>query len=68
MIIDYRQLAPETVDSIIESFVLTEGTDYGEIEYSLSEKVAHVKAQLINGEALLEYSEEHESVSIIAQK
>ncbi|MFC4698627.1 YheU family protein [Glaciecola siphonariae] len=67
MIVDYRELAPDTLDSLIESFVLREGTDYGEVEYSLAEKVEHVKAQLINEEAFIEYSEEHETVTIVSR-
>ncbi|MBT1451424.1 YheU family protein [Glaciecola sp. XM2] len=67
MIIPYQQLAPETLDNIIEAFVLREGTDYGDVEYTLAEKVEHVKAQLLSGEAVLEYSQEHESVTIIAK-
>jgi len=46
--------------------VLREGTDYGEEEVSLAQKVAQVREQLQRGEALLEFSEEHESVTIIA--
>ncbi|WP_371194331.1 YheU family protein [Glaciecola sp. SC05] len=67
MIIDYQQLSADTLYSIIESFVLREGTDYGEVEYSLEEKVAHVKMQLINAEAFIEYSEEHETVTIVSR-
>nr|WP_136250861.1 YheU family protein [Ningiella ruwaisensis] len=65
MIIPFESLSPETLDNIIESFVLMEGTDYGEQEISLLDKVEQVKAQIKNGEALIEYSEEHESVTII---
>jgi uncharacterized protein YheU (UPF0270 family) len=46
--------------------VLREGTDYGDIELSLEEKVLLVKQQLQDGIALIEYSEEHESVNIIS--
>jgi hypothetical protein len=68
MIVDYQQLSPETLYSLIESFVLREGTDYGEVEYSMLEKVEQVKVQLQNGEAVIEYSEEHETVTIISAK
>jgi hypothetical protein len=67
MIIDYKQLPADTLYNILESFVLREGTDYGELEYSLKEKVEHVKAQLLSGEAFIEYSEEHETVTIISR-
>jgi uncharacterized protein len=65
MIIPWQDLAPETLDSLIESFVLREGTDYGEHERSLEQKVADVRRQLKNGEALLVWSELHETVNIM---
>jgi uncharacterized protein YheU (UPF0270 family) len=67
MIIPYEQLSDETLDNIIEAFVLREGTDYGDVEYTLAQKVEHVKRQLASGEAIVEYSEEHESVTLIAR-
>ena len=66
MIVPHQDLAPDTLSSLIESIVLREGTDYGEIEMSLAEKVALVKQQLQAGLAAIEYSEEHESVNIIS--
>jgi uncharacterized protein YheU (UPF0270 family) len=65
MIVPHQDLDPDTLSSLIESIVLREGTDYGEIEMSLDEKVAMVKRQLLDGVAAIEYSEEHESVNII---
>jgi uncharacterized protein YheU (UPF0270 family) len=65
MIVPYKELTPETLTSLIESIVLREGTDYGEVEMSLEEKVFLVKRQLDQGVAALEFSEEHESVNII---
>ncbi|STW71329.1 Uncharacterised protein family (UPF0270) [Klebsiella michiganensis] len=53
MIIPWQDLDPETLDNLIESFVLREGTDYGEHERSLTDKVADVKQQLKSGEAVL---------------
>jgi uncharacterized protein YheU (UPF0270 family) len=67
MLIPFDQLEDDTLNSIVESVVLREGTDYGEQELSLYEKVALVKQQLREGLAVIEYSEEHESVNIIAK-
>ncbi|MFO5844864.1 YheU family protein, partial [Klebsiella pneumoniae] len=58
-------LDPETQDSECESFELLEGTDYGEHERSLADKVADVKQQLKRGEAVLVWSELHETVNIM---
>jgi len=68
MIIPWQDLAPETLDSLIESFVLREGTDYGEHERSLEQKVADVKHQLKAGDAVLVWSELHETVNIMPRK
>lgn len=65
MIIPLDQLQPDTLTALIEQFVLGEGTDYGEQEYSLLQKVAAVRGQLARGEALVVYSELHDSVNIV---
>lgn len=65
MIIPWQDLAPETLDNLIESFVLREGTDYGEQERTLEQKVADVKRQLQSGEVLIVWSELHETVNVM---
>ena len=65
MIIPWQDLAPETLDNLIESFVLREGTDYGEEERSLEQKVADIRRQLQTGEVLVVWSELHETVNIM---
>lgn len=65
MKIPYQQLDAATLTALIEHFVLQEGTDYGEHEVTLEDKVAAVKAQLESGEASIVYSELHESVNIV---
>ncbi len=65
MIIPWQQVAPDTLDNLIESFVLREGTDYGQHELSLAQKVADVKRQLKQGEAVLVWSELHETINIL---
>lgn len=68
MIIPIDQLDAETLTAIIEQYVLSEGTDYGEAAYSLDQKVAHVRSQLDNDSALLVYSEQYETVNIISRR
>ncbi|WP_428944871.1 YheU family protein [Pantoea sp. FN060301] len=65
MIIPWKELDAETLDNLIESFVLREGTDYGEQERSLEQKVKDVRRQLSSGEAVLVWSELHETVNIM---
>lgn len=65
MIIPWKELSTEALDNLIESFVLREGTDYGMQEKTLEQKVSDVKKQLISGEAVLVWSELHESINIM---
>jgi uncharacterized protein YheU (UPF0270 family) len=62
--IPHRELSADALRAVIESFVLREGTDYGEREYSLDEKVAHVMKQLEGGEASIEFDPEFETIDI----
>ncbi|RQW61635.1 YheU family protein [Vibrio viridaestus] len=64
MNIPWEQIDPETLDNLVREFVLREGTDYGESEISLEDKVAQVKQQLKSGKAVIVYSELHESIDI----
>ncbi len=68
MIIPYADLAEDTLNNLIEYYVLREGTDYGEQEVALAEKVAAVKRQLKSGEVLIVYSELHETVNLMPKQ
>lgn len=65
MIIPYQELEPETLQNLIESFILREGTDYGEYEISLSQKSEHVLQQLKEGSIVILYSELSESITLL---
>ncbi|MGR5455881.1 YheU family protein [Vibrio alfacsensis] len=64
MIIPWQDIAPETLENLIREFVLREGTDYGTVEISLQDKIDQVKSQLKKGEAVIVFSELHETVDI----
>ncbi|WP_057830141.1 YheU family protein [Colwellia sp. TT2012] len=65
MIIPLEQLSNETLVAIIEDFILREGTEYGAEDVSQQAKIEQVKKQLAQGNAVLVYSELHESVNIL---
>jgi uncharacterized protein YheU (UPF0270 family) len=65
IVVPYTDLAPDLLHAVVESFVLREGTDYGEKEISLEAKVARVLVQLKNGEARILFDPESESVTIV---
>lgn len=64
MIVPWQDIAPETLENLISEFVLREGTDYGEVEVSLAHKIDQIKALLRSGDAVIVYSELHESIDI----
>jgi uncharacterized protein len=68
VVVPHFELTPELLHAVVESFVLREGTDYGEREFSLEDKVAHVIGQLKRGEARIVFDPESESVSITRAK
>jgi len=59
------QLSPSALRGVIESFVLREGTDYGEREVSMEDKVAAVRAQLERGEVRILFDPVTETVDIV---
>lgn len=66
--VPYRELSASALRGVIESFVLREGTDYGAMEFSLEQKVAHVMRQLERGEAEIVFDPNTESIDILVIK
>jgi hypothetical protein len=66
--IPISELAPETLQALVESFVLREGTDYGVQEVPLATKVGQVIRQLQRGEARIVFDAATESVDIRVAK
>ena len=65
--VPYGELPLDLLNAVIESFVLREGTDYGEKEFSLEDKVARVISQLNRGEAKIVFDPATESVTIVVR-
>jgi uncharacterized protein YheU (UPF0270 family) len=63
--VPYGELPPQTLRAVVESFVLREGTDYGERDVLLESKVADVMRQLERREAVILFDPATESVSIV---
>jgi uncharacterized protein YheU (UPF0270 family) len=62
--VPHAELSAAVLRALVESFVLREGTDYGERELSLDEKVARVIRQLERGDVHIVFDPETESVDI----
>jgi uncharacterized protein len=54
--------------AVIESFVLREGTDYGERELSLDDKVGRVVRLLERGDARIIFDPRTESVDVVTKE
>jgi uncharacterized protein len=65
MVVPHRELSEDALRGLIESFVLREGTDYGEREFTLQQKVAHVMRQLERSEARITFDPATGTVSIV---
>jgi uncharacterized protein YheU (UPF0270 family) len=65
IVIPHAELSADALRGVVESFVLSEGTDYGEREVSLDQKVAQVLRQLERGEARIIFDAQLETVHIV---
>jgi uncharacterized protein YheU (UPF0270 family) len=65
VIVPHTELSADALHSLIESFVLREGTEYGEREILLEQKVAQVMRQLERSEAHIIFEPASESIDIV---
>lgn len=61
-------LSQETLDSLIESFILREGTDYGTVEISLDAKKQQIQRQIKKGDIKITFDPNIESVSLMTAR
>jgi hypothetical protein len=66
--VPYSEMPAELLHAVVESFVLREGTDYGEKEFSLEAKVDGVIRQLKKGEAKIIFDPATDSVTITVSR
>jgi uncharacterized protein YheU (UPF0270 family) len=64
--VPHTELSPEALRGVVESFVLREGTDYGERDVPFETKVAQVIRQLERGEARIVFDPVAQNVQIVA--
>lgn len=65
VVVPYTELSADALRGVLESFVLREGTEYGQRDFSLDEKVAHVLRQLRRGEAQIVFDPASETVDVV---
>jgi uncharacterized protein YheU (UPF0270 family) len=62
-----QALEPDTLQALLEEFASRDGTDYGEREVSLSQKVGDLEGQLRRGDLLILYEAECERWDLLPQ-
>ena len=66
VIIPYKDLAPDTLERLIQEFVTRDGADWDQAGCSLADKVSQVRAQLDNGKIQLVFDLSSETANLIA--
>jgi uncharacterized protein YheU (UPF0270 family) len=65
--VPHGDLSPDALRGVVESFVLREGTDYGERDVPFEAKVLQVLRQLERGEAKILFDPVTESVDLVVK-
>jgi uncharacterized protein len=65
MIIPYKQISSDALRGLIEEYITREGTDYGEQEFLLEQKVAQIEQHLNRGEVVVVFDIATETVSLL---
>ena len=60
-----QRLATDVLNALLEEFASRDGTDYGERELSLGEKVANLRWQLEQGELQILFESESEQWDLL---
>ncbi len=68
MEVPYSDLSVDALRAVVEAFVLREGTDYGDVDYTLEQKITQVQIQLESGEAAILFNPESASVGIVMKR
>jgi uncharacterized protein YheU (UPF0270 family) len=61
-------LSPDTLQGLLEEYATRDGTDYGEVEVALSERVAQAMRQLRSGDIVIVFDALSESVSLLGRR
>jgi uncharacterized protein YheU (UPF0270 family) len=66
--VPHTELSRDALRGVVESFVLREGTDYGERDVPLDSKEAQVMRQLERGDATIVYDPGTDSIDIVVKR
>ena len=64
MLIPHEQLSANTLTAILEEYASREGTEYGDVDYSLAQKVAMLRKQLERGDIAVSFDTQTETCTL----
>lgn len=68
MVIPPETLSREALLGLLEAFITREGTDYGDAERTLQEKVEALAPQVLSGEVLILFDQTTESINLVHRR
>jgi uncharacterized protein len=66
--VPWEVLSPDALRGVVENFVLREGTDYGDREFSHEQKVLQVLESLRRGESRVLFDPETSTVTLLPRE
>ena len=63
--VPWSHLASAVLDALLEEFATRDGTDYGEVEYQLDQKIAQLRAMLKDSQLFLLYDSDSEEWDLV---
>ncbi len=63
-----ERLDRDTLDGLIEAFVLREGTDYGECEVAFADKIQQVRRQILRREVVIVFDPDTETCNLLDRR
>jgi len=67
-LIPYQKLSKDALYGVLEEFINREGTDYGLIEVSFEDKCEQVMAQIKQGQVLIVFDHDSQSVGLMPKE
>ncbi len=68
IIIPPDEISPETLTNLLEEYITREGTDYGDVELSLAEKISRLRPQISRGDVLIIYDEHAQCINLVKRE
>jgi len=68
VLVPWDQLSPSALQSVMEEYVTREGTEYGEKDVALTDKVRDVRRQLERGEVVVVFDLASQSANLVTAR